>query len=79
MPRYFFNHLADNGSRRIDPQGLTLPSLHSALDEATFAAQCAAALATEPARGCFEIEDERHAIIARVPYVSAASEDEQLH
>lgn len=79
MPRYFFNHLAEDGNRRIDPQGLSLPSLHSALDEATFAAQCAAALASEPISGCFEIEDDRHAVIARVPYVAVPEDDEPLH
>jgi hypothetical protein len=68
MPRFYFNHLAQNGARQIDPQGLTLPSLHQALDEATFAARCAAALANEPMAGCYEIENEQHAVIARVPY-----------
>lgn len=68
MPRFYFTHLAQNGERQPDPQGLTLPSLHSALDEATFAAQCAAALADAPVSGCYEIENDKHAVIARVPY-----------
>ena len=48
MPRYFFNHRTSNGQRDLDIDGLKLDSLNSALEEATFAAQGAIALAEEP-------------------------------
>ena len=69
MPRYFFNHLTKDGRREVDIDGLKLPSLNTALDEATFAAQGAVALAEAPMEGCFEIEDEGRVLMARVPYV----------
>jgi len=68
MPRFFFNHTTKSGEREVDIDGLNLPSLNTALEEATFAAQGAVALAEEPMEGAFEIEDEGRVIIARVPY-----------
>lgn len=70
MPRYFFNHLTKDGQREIDIDGLKLPSLNTALEEATFAAQGAGALADQPVEGVFEIEDEGRVIVARVPYAN---------
>jgi hypothetical protein len=75
MPRYFFNHRTD-ASHDIDIDGLKLPSLNTALEEATFAAQGAVALAEEPTQGCFEIEDEGRVIVARVPYLVTEALDE---
>ena len=74
MPRYFFNHRTSNGQRDLDIDGLKLDSLNSALEEATFAAQGAIALAEEPLRGEFEIEDEGRVVVARVPYAAVPSE-----
>jgi hypothetical protein len=76
MPRYFFNHRTQDGQRDLDIDGLKLDSLHSALDEATFAAQGAIALAEEPVRGEFEIEDEGRVVVARVPYAVLGLSDE---
>jgi hypothetical protein len=77
MPRYFFNHRSQDGERALDIDGLRLDSLHSALDEATFAAQGAMVLADAPLRGEIEIEDEGRVVVARVPYrVTWATEDE---
>lgn len=70
MPRFFFNHRSQNGEHELDIEGLKLDSLNSALDEAAFAAQGAIALAEEPVRGEFEIEDEGRVVVARVPYVA---------
>jgi hypothetical protein len=68
MPRYFFNHRDKDGQNEIDIEGMKLDSLHNALEEATFAAQGAVALAEEPTEGVFEIEDEGRVVVARVPY-----------
>jgi len=76
MPRYFFNHRTQNGQRDLDIDGLKLDSLNSALEEATFAAQGAIALAEEPVRGEFEIEDEGRVVVARVPYAVQASDED---
>lgn len=76
MPRFFFNHRAKDGQREVDIDGLKLPSLNTALDEATFAAEGAVALSDSPIEGCFEIEDEGRLLVARVPYASQPSDDE---
>lgn len=68
MPRFFFNHTSKNGPREVDIDGLKLPSLNTALEEATFAAKGAVSLADEPVSGVFEIEDEGRVLVARVPY-----------
>ena len=68
MPRFFFNHTTKSGDREIDIDGLKLHSLNNAIEEASFAAQAAAALADEPTEGVFEIEDEGRVVVARVPY-----------
>lgn len=68
MPRYFFNHTSKNGQRVVDIDGLKLPSLNRALEEASFAAKGAVALADKPVSGVFEIEDEGRVLVARVPY-----------
>ena len=78
MPRYFFNHTTSNGEREVDIDGLKLPSLNTALDEAAFAAQGAAALADAPTEGVFEIEDEGRVLVARVPYTVLPEQLEQL-
>jgi hypothetical protein len=70
MPRFFFNHTTKTGEHEIDIDGLKLPSLNNAIEEASFAAQAAAALADEPTEGVFEIEDEGRVVVARVPYVA---------
>jgi hypothetical protein len=70
MPRYFFNHRTPDGTSEVDIDGLKLPSLNSALDEASFAAQAAVAMADEPIEGVFEIEDEGRIVVARVPYAA---------
>lgn len=78
MPRFFFNHRTSDGEREIDIEGMKLDSLHSAVEEASFAAQGAVALADEPVSGEFEIEDEGRQLVARVPYAvatDAASDD----
>lgn len=74
MPRFFFNHLTKDGQRELDIDGLKLPSLNTALDEAAFAAQGAVALADEPTEGVFEIEDEGRVLLARVPYSVVAAD-----
>ncbi len=68
MERYFFNHRDAEGHLQLDIDGILLPSLNTALEEATFAAQGAVALAEEETKGCFEIEDAGRKLIARVPY-----------
>jgi hypothetical protein len=68
MPRFFFNHRTEDGQHEVDIDGLKLPSLNTALEEATFAAKGAVALAEEPIQGVFEIEDEGRVVVARVPY-----------
>jgi hypothetical protein len=75
MPRYFFNHRSLDGQHEIDIDGLKLTSLNDALQEATFAARGAVALAETPTEGVFEIEDEGRVLIARVPYVVTAAEE----
>jgi hypothetical protein len=75
MPRYFFNHRAKDGAAEVDIDGLKLDSLNAALEQATFAAQGAIALAEEPTEGVFEIEDEGRVIIARVPYAAVPTDD----
>jgi hypothetical protein len=77
MPRYFFNHTTSKGEREVDIDGLKLPSLNTALDEAAFAAQGAAALADAPTEGVFEIEDEGRVLVARVPYTVLPEQLEQ--
>jgi len=77
MPRYFFNHRARDGERALDIEGLRLDSLNSALDEAAFAAQGAAALADTPTRGEIEIEDEGRVVVARVPYLANWTTDDE--
>ena len=68
MPRFFFNHRSKDGQHDVDIDGLKLPSLNLALEEAAFAAHGAAALAEAPTEGVFEIEDEGRVLLARVPY-----------
>ena len=77
MPRFFFNHTTKKGEREVDIEGLKLDSLNSAIEEASFAAQGAVSLAEEPSEGVFEIEDEGRVLLARVPYVAAAPEEEE--
>lgn len=76
MPRFFFNHRTKGGQNEVDIDGLKLDSLNTALDEATFAAQGAIALAEEPTEGVFEIEDEGRVIVARVPYAATIVEED---
>ena len=76
MPRFFFNHRTNDGHTEIDLEGMKLPSLNSALDEATFAAEGAIAVAEEPVEGVFEIEDEGRVLVARVPYAASAEEEQ---
>ena len=76
MPRFFFNHTTKTGEHEIDIDGLKLPSLNNAIEEASFAAQAAAALADEPTEGVFEIEDEGRVVVARVPSVAAPDGDD---
>jgi hypothetical protein len=77
MPRFFFNHRCPDGECALDIDGLKLDSLNSALDEATFAAKGAVALADAPMRGEIEIEDEARVVVARVPYrVNWATDEE---
>jgi len=75
MPRYFFNHRSKDGERAVDIDGIKLPSLNTALEEAAFAARGAAALADEPTEGEFEIEDEGRVVVARVPYAVRPEEE----
>ena len=74
MPRFFFNHLTKDGKRELDIDGLKLPTLNNALEQATFAAQGAVALAEDDTEGVFEIEDEGRVVVARVPYTSRLGE-----
>jgi len=67
MPRFFFNHRANN-QNEIDIDGLKLDTLNQAIEEASFAAKGAVALADEPVQGEFVIEDEGRVPVARVPY-----------
>jgi len=76
MPRYFFNHRAKDGKREIDIDGLELPSLNKALDEATFAAEAAVSISGTSIEGCFEIEDAGRLLVASVPYASVLPEPE---
>jgi len=68
MERYFFNHRDQSGQLQLDIDGMLLPSLHSALDEASFAARNALSLSGTPTQGCFEIEDGARRLVARLPY-----------
>ena len=77
MERYFFNHRDAAGDLQIDVDGIILPSLNTALDEASFAARGAAALAETPTSGCFEIEDSGRRLMARVPY--SIRDDDTTH
>jgi hypothetical protein len=77
MPRFFFNHRSPDGQRALDIDGLRLDSLNSALEEATFAAQGAVALADAPTRGEIEIEDEGRVVVARVPYMVTQLGDDE--
>ena len=77
MPRFFFNHTSKDGQREVDIDGLKLDSLNTALEEATFAAQGAIALADEPTEGAFEIEDEGRVLVARVPYIVSLEAGEE--
>ncbi|KQN72477.1 hypothetical protein [Devosia sp. Leaf64] len=70
MPRFFFNHLTPDDKNEIDIEGLKLNSLNEAIEEAAFAAKGAVALADEPVRGEFVIEDEGRVLLARVPYAA---------
>jgi len=76
MPRFFFNHTTKTGEREVDIDGLKLDSLNSVIEEASFAAQGAVSLAEQPAEGVFEIEDEGRVLVARVPYIAAAVDEE---
>ena len=75
MPRFFFNLRSDDG-HQVDIEGLKLRSLNDALEEASFAAQAAIALAEEPTEGVFEIEDEARVLVARVPYAATSEDDD---
>lgn len=75
MPRFFFNHRTKGGQNEVDIDGLKLDSLNTALEEASFAARGAIALAEEPTEGVFEIEDEGRVVVARVPYVATDAEE----
>jgi hypothetical protein len=68
MERYFFNHRDEQGELVVDIDGIVLPSLNNALEEASFAAHTTVAMADEPTKGCFEIEDSGRVLRARVPY-----------
>lgn len=68
MERYFFNHRNADGELAVDIDGIVLPSLNNALEEASFAAHTTVTLADEPTKGCFEIEDSGRVLRARVPY-----------
>ncbi|SFV37487.1 hypothetical protein SAMN05216456_2948 [Devosia crocina] len=70
MPRFFFNHRTSKDENEVDIEGLQLPTLNDALEEASFAARGAVALADEPVRGEFIIEDEGRVPLARVPYAA---------
>jgi hypothetical protein len=75
MPRFFFNHRDKDGQREVDIDGLVLPSLNTALEEAQFAAEGATALADGPTEGEFEIEDEGRVVVARMRYAGTLPED----
>jgi hypothetical protein len=77
MPRFFFNHRNKAGENEVDIDGLKLPSLNNALEEAAFAAEGAVALSQSPTEGVFEIEDEGRVLLASVPYASPAAPDEE--
>ena len=68
MERYFFNHRDAQGHLEMDIDGIVLPSLNTALEEASFAARAALALSDSDSGGCFEIEDGGRKLIARLPY-----------
>lgn len=78
MERYFFNHRDAAGELELDIDGMILPSLNTALEEASFAARAALTLADAPARGCFEIEDAGRKLIARLPYATAPRNGDEL-
>ncbi|MCP8882021.1 hypothetical protein NIM87_00720 [Devosia sp. XJ19-1] len=75
MERYFFNHRDAEGHLETDIDGIVLPSLNTALEEASFAARSALALADDPTGGCFEIEDGGRRLLARLPYALATDPD----
>jgi len=75
MERYFFNHRDAEGHLQMDIDGLVLPSLNTALEEASFAARAALALDETPSRGCFEIEDSGRRLMARVPYAQSVDDE----
>ncbi|MHA6299337.1 DUF6894 family protein [Devosia sp. CAU 1758] len=74
MERFFFNHRDASGELQMDIDGLILPSLNLALEEASFAARAVLAFADEPSQGCFEIEDSGRQLKARLPYASTGDE-----
>lgn len=76
MPRFFFNHRAKDSQDEIDIEGLKLETLNDAIEEASFAAKGAVALADEPIRGEFVIEDEGRVPLARVPYAATPAEND---
>jgi len=76
MPRFFFNHKSSDGQVEIDIDGIKLNSLNDALEEASFAAKGAVALADAPTEGEFQIEDEGRVMVARVPYAATEEESE---
>jgi hypothetical protein len=76
MERFFFNHRDQQGNLQVDIDGIILPSLNTALEEASYAARGAVALADEPSSGCFEIEDAGRQIVARLPYAIRDAEPE---
>lgn len=73
MERYFFNHRDQSGDLQLDIEGMMLPSLHSAVDEASYAARSALTLSDSATKGCFEIEDGARQLVARVPYAMRES------
>lgn len=77
MERYFFNHRDAEGHLEMDIDGIVLPSLNTALEEASFAARAALALADDASGGCFEIEDGGRKLIARLPYTTTATAAEE--
>ncbi|MCZ4345504.1 DUF6894 family protein [Devosia neptuniae] len=71
MPRFFFNHASLPSGRNQDIDGLKLPSLNNALEEAAFAARESikiAKVSNDYVEGVFEIEDEGRVLVGRVPY-----------
>ena len=75
MERYFFNHRDAEGELQIDIDGIILPSLNTALEEARFAAHAAVSMGEESTQGCFEIEDSGRQLLARVPYAIREEDD----